>query len=75
FVILLMLSIFQRHHMLIGMLSAYLNIAGIFAVAYSAYSMYMLGKVCIYCSSIDVILIILLALGIAEARALLRSLS
>ncbi|MEM3781423.1 MAG: vitamin K epoxide reductase family protein [Candidatus Micrarchaeaceae archaeon] len=73
FLALLLIAILQRGNATLGMLSAYLNIAGVFAVAYSAYAMYEIGKICIYCSGIDIILVALCALGIVEARAILRS--
>lgn len=68
FALLIVLFALRRRSNLLNTLATYLEIAGILAVAYSAYAMHSIGKVCIYCSSIDLILLLLFGIGVAEAR-------
>ncbi|MGC9157298.1 MAG: vitamin K epoxide reductase family protein [Candidatus Micrarchaeia archaeon] len=76
FLLLVFLSILQRRGSKeVQMLSAYLGIAGIFAVFYSSFAMFEIGHVCVYCSAIDVILLTLFFIGVAEARRLTQQLN
>ena len=76
FILLIFLSVLQRKGSKeVQMLSAYLSIAGIFAVFYSSFAMFEIGHVCVYCSAIDFILLILFFIGVAEARRLMQQLA
>ncbi|MGC8676337.1 MAG: vitamin K epoxide reductase family protein [Candidatus Micrarchaeia archaeon] len=71
--LIIVLSLVQHRSYTLGMVSAFFSIAGVFAVAYSAFAMWSIGHVCVYCSAIDAILLILFAAGIVEARRIIGS--
>ncbi len=70
----LILSIVQHLSKGIGLLSSVFDISGIFGVVYSAFIMLSAGHVCVYCSAIDAILLVLFAIGTIETRKFARSL-
>ncbi len=76
FLFLFSLSVLQRKgDKVIEMLSAYSSIASIFAVFYSSLAMFEIGYICIYCSTLDVILLIIFFIGLAEAKRLMQQLT
>ncbi len=73
FAVLFALVLLQRKNAMFGMLSACFSITGVFAVLYSLLAMFSIGHVCVYCSAIDAILVVIFVIGILELRALLDS--